>query len=174
MGRASGELAPLGGKGTGLGSLGPPRRGTRDPSQQWGRSLDTVWGRGPPSGTRPWTLQGWPRSVSTSVVLGGHMDLECSSFSLSMGSGGLCIPSGHQSQGKEDVAMPGEGTRQRGPCGRCRCCGAGGWDTLRPPWAPCPCTSGAGPGPQAASGAVPCFAGISLEGGGGGGRGGAG
>lgn len=45
-----------------------------------------------------------------------------------------------------------------------------------PPGALCACTSstsGAGLGPQAASGAVPCFAGVSLEDGGTG-RGGAG
>lgn len=64
--------------------------------------------------------------------------------------------------------MPREGTHQRGLCWMCRCPGAGGWGMLVPPIPGCLHfnTSSAGLDPQAASGTVPCFAGIPLEGGG--------
>lgn len=51
------------------------------------------------------------------MVLGGHRGLGGSCSSLSVGPSSLCIPSGHQSRGKEGTAVPREGF-------------AGGWDTL--------------------------------------------
>lgn len=82
------------------------------------------------------------------LFLGAHRDLGGSCSLLSTGSSSPCIPSGHQSQGKEDTAVPREGL-------------VGGWATLA-----------RSPG---SSGAVPCFSGISSQGRGGrGGEGGAG
>lgn len=74
------------------------------------------------------------------LFLGAHRDLGGSCSLLSTGSSSLCIPSGHQSQGKEDTAVPREGL-------------VGGWAMLA-----------RSPG---SSGAVPCFSGISSQGRGG-------
>lgn len=64
------------------------------------------------------TQKEWHLCGDTGIlVLEGHRALGASCSSLSMGSSSLCIPSGHQSQGKEDTAVPREGL-------------GGGWDTL--------------------------------------------
>lgn len=92
------------------------------------------------------------------------MGLGCSSSLLSRGPEGLCIPSGHQGQG--DTMCPGRGctggTLREVPVPWRRKLG----HSVSPPQVICACSSGAsgaGPGPQAASGALPGVAGIALE-----------
>lgn len=98
--------------------MGSPGRGTR----AWGGSQGVIWGwraqllchHGPRRDDTEGVAPLWGHR---DLVLGGHRDLGGSCSSLSTVSSSLCIPSGHQSQGKEDTAMSREGL-------------GGGWDRL--------------------------------------------
>jgi len=165
-GSGDGDGTCPGGAGTSRGAWGGGQgsEGAQGASPAVGTGPGHRVGLSPPSRARLCSAQGRQH-------LGGFRGTQgpgCSSSPPSVGSDCPRVPAGHQSRGQEDAAVPGEGTCQRGPCGRCRSCGTGGWDPLHPPgcwclrlrdlrrWA----------GSPGSSGAVPGFAGIAPAGGG--------